>query len=97
MGVASHDDRAVYKKEVKNLKAFADKQKKLMEKQRKEEKKIAKKKKKWAFMAKFILIIAKKTRICSKTLPWFNTILWFILSQIFVASDVLYKELFVFR
>ena len=46
MGVSSNEDRTVYKKEVKNLKPFADKQKKLIEKQRKEEKKIAKQKKK---------------------------------------------------
>ena len=44
--MASHDDRNLFKKEIKNLKPFADKQKKLMEKQRKEEKKQAKKKKK---------------------------------------------------
>lgn len=46
MGVASHDDRVLFKKEVKTLKPFADKQKKVIEKQRKEEKKHAKKKKK---------------------------------------------------
>jgi len=46
MGITSHDDRNLFKKEVKNLKPFADKQKKLMEKQKKEEKKQAKKKKK---------------------------------------------------
>lgn len=44
--MASHEDRALFKKEVKNLKPFADRQKKLLEKQRKEEKKNAKKKKK---------------------------------------------------
>ncbi len=44
--MSSHDDRAVFKKEVKTLKPFADKQKKLLDKQRKDEKKTAKKKKK---------------------------------------------------
>ena len=43
--MSSHDDRALFKKEVKTLKPYADKQKKLLEKQRKEEKKSAKKKK----------------------------------------------------
>ena len=46
LGVDSHDDRSVFKREIKNLKPFADKQKKVLEKQRKEEKKNAKKKKK---------------------------------------------------
>ena len=46
MGISSHDDRNLFKKEIKNLKPFADKQKKIIEKQRKEEKKLAKKKKK---------------------------------------------------
>ncbi len=46
MGVTSHDDRNLFKKELKNLKPYADKQKKLIEKQKKEEKKLAKKKKK---------------------------------------------------
>ena len=46
MGMSSHDDRALFKKEVKNLKPYADKHKKMLEKQRKEEKKNAKKKKK---------------------------------------------------
>ena len=46
LGVGSHDDRNTFKKEIKNLKPYADKQKKLMDKQRKEEKKNAKKKKK---------------------------------------------------
>lgn len=44
--MASQDDRAIFKKEIKNLKPFAEKQKKLLEKQRKEDKKNAKKKKK---------------------------------------------------
>ena len=44
--MGSHDDRNTFKKEIKNLKPYAEKQKKLMEKQRKEEKKNAKKKKK---------------------------------------------------
>ena len=44
--MVSHDDRAIFKKEIKNLRPFADKQKKLLEKQRKEDKKNAKKKKK---------------------------------------------------
>ena len=42
----SPDDRNTFKKEIKILKPFADKQKKLLEKQRKEDKKLAKKKKK---------------------------------------------------
>lgn len=42
----SHDDRNVFKREVKILKPFADKQKKTMERLKKEEKKQAKKKKK---------------------------------------------------
>ncbi len=46
MGMNSHDDRALFKKEIKILKPFAEKQKKIIEKQRKEEKKNAKKKKK---------------------------------------------------
>ncbi len=44
--MTSHDDRNLFKKELKNLKPYADKQKKLIEKQKKEEKKLAKKKKK---------------------------------------------------
>lgn len=44
--MSSHDDRNLFKKEIKNLKPYADKHKKVMEKQRKEEKKIAKKQKK---------------------------------------------------
>lgn len=44
--MSSHEDRGIFKKEIKNLKPFADRQKKLIEKQRKEEKKSAKKKKK---------------------------------------------------
>ena len=47
MGVASNDDRSILKREIKVLKPYADKQKKLLEKQRKDEKKQAKKKKKW--------------------------------------------------
>ena len=43
LGVDSDDDRSVFKREIKNLKPFADKQKKVLEKQRKEEKKNAKK------------------------------------------------------
>ena len=46
MGLDSHDDRAMFKKEVKVLKPFADKQRKAMEKLKKEEKKNAKKRKK---------------------------------------------------
>ena len=46
MGIASNEDRLLFKKEVKNLKPYADRQKKLIEKLRKEEKKVAKKKKK---------------------------------------------------
>ena len=47
MGVASSDDRSILKREIKVLKPYADKQKKLLDKQRKDEKKQAKKKKKW--------------------------------------------------
>lgn len=46
LGMSSHDDRNLFKKEIKNLKPYADKHKKLLDKQRKEEKKNAKKKKK---------------------------------------------------
>ena len=46
MGVASSDDRSILKREIKVLKPYADKQKKLLDKQRKDEKKQAKKKKK---------------------------------------------------
>ncbi len=46
MGIESHDDRSVFKRELKNLKPFADKQRKAMEKLKREEKKIAKKLKK---------------------------------------------------
>ncbi len=46
MGVSSQEDRNTLKKEVKVLKPYADRQKKLVEKQRKEEKKLGKKKKK---------------------------------------------------
>ena len=46
LGMSSHDDRNLFKKEIKNLKPYADKHKKILEKQRKEEKKNAKKKKK---------------------------------------------------
>ena len=46
LGMSSHVDRNLFKKEIKNLKPYADKHKKILEKQRKEEKKNAKKKKK---------------------------------------------------
>lgn len=46
IGVTSSDDRAALKRELKVLKPYADKQKKLLDKQRKDEKKQAKKKKK---------------------------------------------------
>ena len=43
MGV--HDERVTFKKEVRALKPYADKHKKVLDKQRKEEKKQGKKKK----------------------------------------------------
>lgn len=44
--MSSQEDRSTVKKEVKVLKPYADRQKKLLEKQRREEKKLGKKKKK---------------------------------------------------
>ena len=45
--MSSQDDRGTFKKEVKSLKPYADRHKKILDKQRKDDKKQAKRKKKF--------------------------------------------------